>query len=551
MAEKLKAYWEKAKVPLKKLEVLKKVPKKIYVLLGVLLAVALGLAIWLNTRPYEVLFTDLNSSEMSSILSYLKDEGVTEYKVEGNDTILVPAKKEATLKAGLLMEGYPQSGFAYTYSEGGSALSTEAERNAAAIRDLQDRLGAVIRCFDGVRDAVVNINTGEDMSYVLDSDRVVKASASVFVQMKDTMRLTNEQAKAIRNLVAHSVKGLEIDSVSITDALGNNYGSGDAEDNNETSALKLRLEQEWENKIRTTVLQVLSPFYGDENVRVGVNCIVDVSRTVENNTDVYLPEWADDGETKGRGIIGKQIYNYAIVRDDEKTAGGTVGTSTNSEFPEYVEDLPELNGNESEITAGGQTDYDNSRSEKHIVRTAGYLADCTIAVSINSGAAENVDIPSVTQHIARAAGITGSVDNQTGSEYLNDKISVIVEPFYEAPALPIQPQGPIEMWMIYAAAAGLLLFLILLIVILAVHRKRKKKKLAALQAEQENIDMDAFMQAAAAYAGNGQENGADVMSIQSERSIELRQSIRKFAEENPEIAAQMLKSWLRGDDDNG
>ena len=35
------------------------------------------------------------------------------------------------------------------------------------------------------------------------------------------------------------------------------------------------------------------------------------------------------------------------------------------------------------------------------------------------------------------------------------------------------------------------------------------------------------------------------MEMQTEKSMELRQDIRKFAEENPEIAAQMVKNWLR------
>jgi flagellar M-ring protein FliF len=39
------------------------------------------------------------------------------------------------------------------------------------------------------------------------------------------------------------------------------------------------------------------------------------------------------------------------------------------------------------------------------------------------------------------------------------------------------------------------------------------------------------------------------MSLQSERSMELRKNIRKFADENPEIAAQMIKNWLRGGND--
>lgn len=545
MFEKAKTYLEKVKA------FLKKVPKKVYIALVTLLAVAVALVIWLNTRPYEVLFTGLNTSEMSSILTYLDDTGVTEYKVENNDTILVPQAQEASLKARLLMEGYPQTGFAYSSESSAGMLSTESERREAAKRDLQDRLSAVVRCFDGVRDAVVTIEPGEDRSYVLDSGNVVDAKASVFVTMEQGKVLTDAQADAIRTLVAHSVKSLDIDSVQISDAAGNTYNAGNSVSDSEASALKLQLEQEWENKIRTNVLQVLIPYYGEDNVRVGVNCTVDISQTVEDSTDVHLPDWADDGSTNGRGIVGSRIYNYVVVRDGEETAGGVVGTSTNSDIPEYVEDLPALNGDETSLELSGQVDYNNSETKKHVIRTAGYLADCMIAVSINSTTAGSVNVDEMTKHVARAAGITGAYDEATGQEMLNDKVSVIAQPFYEEPAIPLPiPNNGVEPWMLYAGVAGLVLFFLILLLIVLLLRRHKKKKKAKEQAKQGDIaDIEQFLAAAASSYQNNADNGADVMSMQSERSIELRQDIRKFAEDNPEIAAQMLRGWLRGDDE--
>ena len=41
---------------------------------------------------------------------------------------------------------------------------------------------------------------------------------------------------------------------------------------------------------------------------------------------------------------------------------------------------------------------------------------------------------------------------------------------------------------------------------------------------------------------------ANIMEMQTEKSMELRKDVRKFAEENPEIAAQMVKAWLREGD---
>lgn len=545
MPEKVKGYWEKAKT------LLGKVSRKIWIALGVLLVVALAVAIYLNTRPYEVLFTDLSATEMTSILNYLEENTITEYQVRDNDTILVPKEQEATLKAKLLQQGYGLSGYAYTSSESSSILSTESERKDKQLSELSNKLSAVVRCFDGVKDAVVTINPGDDASYVLDYSGAIDATASVFLEMVDGVTLTNAQAEAIRDLVAHSVKGLSIDYVSITDAFGNTYSaSGDDTVDADSSELKMRLEEEQENKIRTEVLQVLIPWYGADNVKVAVNCTVDVSQVVEESTEVYLPTWADDGSTNGGGIVGSRVYSYTFVRDDEETTGGTVGSTTNADLPEYVEDLPGATGNETQIDVSGQTDYDNSRSEKHIIRTAGYLTGCTISVSINSTTAGAVDLDTVRQHVARAAGITGTINETTGEEYLADKVSVVAQPFYEPDSPLPAADGGIQMWMVYAAVAGLVLFLILLIVILVLRKKRKKKKAAEAAAQgQLDFDVSEFLKAASDSRAPA-EVGADMMNIQSEKSVELRQDIRKFAEDNPEIAAQMLRTWLRGDDDD-
>ena len=37
----------------------------------------------------------------------------------------------------------------------------------------------------------------------------------------------------------------------------------------------------------------------------------------------------------------------------------------------------------------------------------------------------------------------------------------------------------------------------------------------------------------------------DILEMQTEKSMELRKDVRQFAQDNPEIAAQMVKNWLR------
>ena len=58
----------------------------------------------------------------------------------------------------------------------------------------------------------------------------------------------------------------------------------------------------------------------------------------------------------------------------------------------------------------------------------------------------------------------------------------------------------------------------------------------------------------------GEEGGAEnvmldinqeLQEIQNDRGMELKRNIRDFAEQNAEISAQLLKSWLNGGDADG
>ena len=541
MAEKAKAVLEKGK------ELLKKIPKFVFIVAGiVVVAVVVIAAVALNNKDYTVLFTGLGSEEASEIVTYLNDNGVTDYRVENNDTILVPEGQEAQLKAQLLMEGYPESGYSYsTYYDHVSALSTESERNTAYLLLLQDRMSAVVRNFDGVKDAVVNINQGEDRSYILDQNNMVDASASVFVTMEDTDdKLTDSQADAIRRLVARSVQGLEVESVEISDSMGHSYGgSTELDETTDLSALKLQLEEENNNKIRAEILQVLEPLFGWENVAVGVNCTVDVNRSTEDSTTYTLPQGSQDGQ----GLIGSEVYSNRIVRGEDETAGGTVGTETNADLPTYVEEEIQPDGTEKEISTEGQNDYLNNSSTVHEERVAGTITDCMVSVSINTDTAGNVDVNQIRTHVARAAGIT--------DEQAETRISILPRSFYTEGGNQNQNglgdggefQLPIPMEVAVAISAGLFLLLVFTIVMMIVlHRRRKRKEreaALAAAAAQQVIPMEIPV-------AEPQE-GADVMSLQTEKSMELRKDVRQFADENPEIAAQMIRTLLKGGGNGG
>ena len=494
MQEKIKSFLEKGK------QRWTSAGKKVKILLVaalVVLVAAIAVAVVLSqNKTYVTLFTELNQSDMSDIVTYLSDNGVTDYQIKDDSTILVPEEQEESLKAQLLMQGYPNSGFAYsTYFDHVGSLTTEAERNQLILYELQDRTAAVIRSMEGVKDATVQFTPGEDRTYVLDSGNVVEASAYAKITMKDGETVSDTLATGIRNLLTRSLQGLSVENVVIVDSYGNTYSGEDGlKDTKDTSALKMQLEQQVNNRVRTQVMQVLAPLYGAENVQVSVSSVVDVDRTYTDSVDYTTEDWAQDGSTDGEGIIGSKVYDMPVAVGEGETAGGTAGTTSNA---------------------------------------AGTVSDLMVSVSINETTAGDVDETTLYPHIARAAGI--------GEDVQQDKIHVMVAPFYEETvSQPAQEGLQVEMWMIYAALGGAGLFVVLLIVVLLLAKRRKKKK---AEAEAQLALAEAALQQPVPAP-----EGADIMEMQTEKSVELRQDVRKFAEDNPEIAAQMVKAWLKEGD---
>ena len=545
MKEKAKALFDKTK------ERLKSVSKKIWIAIAavlVVLIVAIAMALTLNQTEYAVLVTQVSDTEASKILNFLSEQGVTNYKVEDGNTVMVPAGQESALKARILMADLNQTGNYYT--ENLSAFSTNEERLAVEKTALELKIAGVIRNFPNVVDATVNITPGENRAYILDSNNVIQASAGVILTMVEGEMLTEEQAASIQQFISNSVQGLEIESVSISDTAGNIYLTGDAL-NGDASAMKIQLQQAWENRTNTNIKKVLDPIFGEDNVKVAVTCEVEVDRITEQRTEIRLPEGAEDG----RGIVSSERGSYYVGRPEEGLPGGVVGTESNSDLVEAVEAGALPQNGDTMIAGDKQIDYENSRSEFQIDSIgAGRVTDCTVAVTINSRTAGDFDVEDIRRHVARAAKIQGELDPVTGEEILDSKISVLAMEFYD-PNVGLQPGlepgGFFEehMWIVIAAGVGLLLFIILLTVILLLRRKKRKQQQE--QEERERRDMEAMM-AAAGLGENGEpETGADVMDLEMERSMELRKDIRQFASDNPEIAAQMIKTWLKGGDGNG
>lgn len=552
---KLKELWQKVK------DFFKNMSMKLRIILCAALVVVIvaiaALVMWSSNQPYVTLFTNLSNTEASAVMDYLQENGYTDYRLEGS-TILVREGQENILTAQLLMAGYPKDGYLYeTYFEKVGLTTTNTERNEIMKIALEEKLAAIIRNFDGVRSAQVNITLGRDQVYVLE-DVQTKSKAGVKVELVSGYTLTNEQAAAIRNLVSHSVRDLDLSDVFITDGIGNMYTADAVADLGDSSQVKLALQEYYSNKIRTETVHLLEPIYGPGNVQAVVSCTVDMNRRVIESEEFSQPE----GSKENSGLIGTSTILGIVSDEGVETVGGIPGTTTNSDIdiPTYMEDLLQAGGEGNYAEWFKQEEARINKTTEQVEVIAGTVTDVKVAVTINANSPNgaSTDERDLCYHVATGAGI--------GGEDPESRVSVLIAPFYAEPE-PVNPIGVLitqdMIPLLIIGGAVLLVLLIMLLVILRVRRRRKEQK----EAEQAAIDAQlglvgpdgeplpdegGIIPGEPGAPGEIPDTGANIKDINTEKSLELRKNVRQFVQNNPEIAAQMIKTWLKGgEEENG
>ena len=488
---------------------------------GVVMAVviALALSILLNTKDYVVIFDQLSETESSEILAAISDMNI-DVKVDG-DSIMVPEADESKVRMQLATAGYPKNGLSYYLIEENSGmLTTDYERKQYMNMQLQERIAASIKTLDGVKDAVVTITVPEDDVFYLQEKE--KPTASVIIHMKDGSTLTESQITGIQNLVAKSVTGLTKENIALTDSLGNDLVEGSTSKNPEFS--KITVTREIENDIKKKVTAVLLGPYTADQFKVSVAATVDTDSLVKEEL-TYIP--SPDGNNSG--VISEETTksdNSSSTQGD----GGVPGTSTNSEVPTYQ--TGGSTGQSSSSTSESSIKYQVSQTKQQTQKSGAKVEKISIGIAINKSAFDPGERESVTQLVAYAAGVSP------------DAISVQNFQFYkeEVPTGPTEPQGINKLVLFGGIGAGVLVLGALIALILLRRRKKEVVQEGIIMARTEGPDE--AISAAFGETAEQQEAVKPITPVMDAR----REEIKQFAKNNPEIAAQMIKSWLRSED---
>lgn len=484
-----------------------------------IVVLAFAIAMLLNSASWGVLYTGLDESEVVEIVKVLEDQKI-KYKVDGS-IISVPKDSVNKVKASLASAGYPKTGFTYDlFKDNVNLLATDFEKYKYAQFELESRMAETIKQFDGVKNATVAIAMAQEQKYVLQED-VKESSASVTVTMQDGGSPSREQVKGIQRLVARGVPGLEIKNVAVLNGDGEEVTEEYENPLEGSNVLKLKVKKQLEKDLKAKILDGLTPLFGPDNVRVSVNCSVDMDKKIKEIIE-YIPS------ENNRGVLHSANSAYE-VQGNGKVTTGTPGTETNADIPVYPGVTTD--GNDVYFKDDRALEYLVSQVKEQIESNTGEITNTTVSVIVDSADLTPKRAGELRQSVALAAGIDVS--------QADSKISIFNAPFYKETATPkvgiaaLFEANPMLKFIIPAILA--LIIALIVIVIVTINKAKAKKRAEELAAEEARRLAE-------------QDSIISLDELEKTREDELKSQIQDFTDMNPEISALLLKTWLRGEE---
>ncbi|MBR5090465.1 MAG: flagellar M-ring protein FliF [Ruminiclostridium sp.] len=503
---------------------------------------------------YAVLYSGASAEETTEIITVLQGElGETDVRFDNNGDILVPANRVETLRAQLSMKGYPKSTFNYDIWDNGTGMfSTESDKRVKQVQQLQENLRATLAMFDGVDSAVVILNIPADNNYVISTTRD-EPSASVVVNTNRPLSVNT--VEGIYNLIRTAVKGLKEENITVTDGTGELLTTDKVamalQNEDETVLYYKRLE------FQNTICEILNEKLGDlllkvfPDYRIGVDVRLNYDPTVKQITE-YTP--SVDSEGNRGGMV--QDEKYVSAGGGNAEDGGLVGTTVNADIsPDY----PTLR-----IGEGDEFYYETQRDIHYLVNEAitqiekdGYSYDNISASVIVDGDPENFTQANIDDWAKLIADAIGTSREKVSFIPTNFTLDRTGDTTGDGGVIVTGSRNTL-VFIIIALGVLLIVLLITALVAAGSSKKRLKARRAAAVAASSgstvtNANITYDEEEIRRRAENGEDYDFELQSLsgddnQATRDALLKKEIREFSTSNPEIVAQLIRTWMKGDE---
>lgn len=534
---------------------------------GVIIVSAIILTVILNQKRYAVLFSGTSSADSAEILNYVQNTmGVTDIILKDDGDILVPQEQVENIRVQCSMQGYPASGFNYDiWDTGVSMFSTESEKREKQKQQLQSNLMATIDSFSGVDSSMVILSIPENNNYVISTDEK-HASASVVLHLRNES-LPSDVIDGIYNLVKTSVPGLERDYITITDGTGKqlfaDLGSDDTAIDpalEGSSLVQLYYKRlEYQQKLQNILKEELSGMFDGvyKKFNVGVNLILNYNDEVKESTE-YTPSVDEEGNRGG--MVSNETYE--ATSGGTALEGGVVGTTVDSDIsPDYPTVTADA-GDEFYYRSAKTINYLVNEEKTQIAKDGYSIENLSASVIVDGPTMTEAEVEAWQKMIASAIGAkpenvsfvstTWSLENSNdiggGTFVVNNNRNTLI--------------------FVIIALGALLIILLILALMTAGSKKRRNIKAQRQAIAQGMVSVQGGSSDSISMSGDGAVTGvettgavsgsqpfdpADLPSLNDQeanetREVVLKREIRDFSKNNPEIVAQLIRSWMKNEE---
>lgn len=310
------------------------IAKQLTFMLGIAGSVTLGIVLYMSIQEplYRPLDYQVNSHNMASIVDTLEKAGV-KYKLNEQDGVIyVAAKDMQTAKLRLSVAGIPRDdtfNFSYLNDQGNIGNSQFLE-NARYLRALEADLSRTISSIEGISAARVHIAIPQNNVF---ADENGRPTASVVLSMSPGLMSDKEKIRAIVQVVASSVPGLDPKDVAITDQYGH-YLSGALEGDGVYSAEQLSYQNNMQRYYEKRIETMIIPIIGENKLTVRVQADIDFTRHEE----------------------AKEQYDTAdqVLRSEQSVSEESSSPAGASGAPGSLSNSPPQSGQSGQGAQGGQ-----------------------------------------------------------------------------------------------------------------------------------------------------------------------------------------------------
>ena len=380
---------------------------KVGILIGVPLVIAVlaSLLMWANQISYRVLFSGLNDQDGGAIVEALTQMKVPYQFNTAGTSILVPSDKVYDTRLALASQGLPKgsvSGFEAMDSQ--KLGITQFQEQVNYQRALEGELVRSIQSISVVQSARVHLAIPKPSIFIREKQT---PSASIVLNLFGSRTLSEPQINGIVHLVASSLPNLNPEEVSIVDQTGRLL-TGKAQLESGLNPTQLAYTNQIEQTLSSRIVNILSPVFGDNNIRATVTANMDYSMS-ERTDEIYKP----NGDNTQATIRSQQISESSD------------GTGTNPQgIPGVMTNTPpgEAAANIGQNPQGALTNRDNAAQAQN---NSSSRKDSTV----------NYEVDKSVQYTKSQVG---KIERLSAAVVVNFK--TITDPKGEARQVPLTPE---------------------------------------------------------------------------------------------------------------